>query len=173
MAWEFIRVVRGEYKTSDGWGKMYIRTEGGEFEWLCFSYELPWTVFSSGTNAGRSRNNLSRIRFGSYELMPRADGPKGWRLELQNTGHRSNIQIHRAHRSMYIGGCILPVHFNARSDDFLQKGSAMIQTKSVALMSMIQERYEALYTRFSGAPALTISATLPAQLFDDVDLNYA
>jgi len=123
--------------------------------------------------AGRSRNNLSRIRLGSYELMPRTDGPKGWRLELQNTGHRSNIQIHRAHRSMYIEGCILPVHFNARSDDFLQKGAAMIQTQSVALMSMIQSRYESLSSQFSGNPALTIAATLPAQLFDDLEFNYA
>ena len=169
MAWEFIRVVRDELRLVMVGGKCIFARRVGSLSGFVFLMSFLGLPFL----AGRSRNNLSRIRLGSYELMPRTDGPKGWRLELQNTGHRSNIQIHRAHRSMYIEGCILPVHFNARSDDFLQKGAAMIQTQSVALMSMIQSRYESLSSQFSGNPALTIAATLPAQLFDDLEFNYA
>jgi hypothetical protein len=40
----------------------------------------------------------SKIREGTYLLEVRTDGLKGWRLELKGTGHRRNIQVHRAHR---------------------------------------------------------------------------
>jgi hypothetical protein len=89
-------------------------------------------------------NNLSRIKIGTYDLKPRIDGPKGWRLELNNTGHRKNIQIHRAHSSMFIQGCILPLSFNNLSENKLTKGDPVIQTQSVGLMNKIKLRYEAL-----------------------------
>jgi hypothetical protein len=173
MSWDFICVVRDEYKGQRGWGKMYIRNSSDKWEWLCYSYELPWKVFQHGLNAGKSQNNLSRVKFGQYELVPRSDGPKGWRLELQNTGHRSNIQIHRAHRSMFIQGCILPVHFNDRSDDALEKYDMGIQTKSVALMEDIKARYDELSPDKEGNPVLNISAVLPAQIFDKDFASYA
>lgn len=101
----------------------------------------------------------------------RSDGPKGWRLELLNTGHRQNIQVHRAHKSMYIEGCILPVDFidfrNAPSTgigpiEVLQKGEPKIERRSIALMKKIRERYELLKADERGNPTITICALLPA-----------
>ncbi len=133
-----------------------------EFEWLCYSYELPWIEYQVGTLKGKSKNNKSRVKLGNYELLPRKDGPKGWRLELQGTGHRTNIQIHRAHRSLFIQGCILPVHFNRDSN--IKKNNQLIQTKSIELMNKIKKRFEDLETENQGNALLCISAMLPAKV---------
>ncbi len=125
---------------------MFIRTTRGTWERLCYTYELPWNVYESGPLLGKSKNNLSRIKIGIYDLKPRSDGPKGWRLELQNTGHRSNIQIHRAHSSLFIEGCILPLNFNDLSASKLKKGGPLIQAQSTALMNNIKSRYEKIKT---------------------------
>ena len=99
----------------------------------------------------------------------RFDGPKGWRLELQNTGHRSNIQIHRAHRTMAIQGCILPVHFDDLSQSPPNVGSTIIQTRSVALMQQIHSRY--YQVQGSGKATVLITGLLPPMV--DTGLRYA
>jgi hypothetical protein len=166
MSWEFLYLQRDVYQGDRNWGLLYIITAADEWEKLCYSYELPWRTYQSGANEGKSVNSQSRIKIGNYELKPRSDGPKGWRLELQNTGHRSNIQIHRAHKSMYIEGCILPVHFYEFSASGLQKGDPEVQSKSVELMNSIKSRYDALKSTKTGNPTIEIAAKLPAQIDD-------
>ena len=112
--------------------------------------------------SGKSKNNISRIKIDTYDLKPRSNGPKGWRLELQNTGHRTNIQIHRSHSSMFIQGCILPVNFNNLSASKLKKGDPSIQTQSIALMNKIKNRYDKMKSKKKDNPSLTIAARLPA-----------
>lgn len=173
MSWDFFVIVRRTYQGDDNWGEMFIRTSTGTWERLCYTYELPWDTFKSGTLLGKSKNNLSRIKVGIYDMKPREDGPKGWRLELQNTSHRSNIQIHRAHSSMFIQGCILPVKFNHFSRSGLKKGDPLIQTQSIALMNIIRNRYEKIAKGKTGNPSLTIAATLPAMHIKLGDSMYA
>lgn len=102
-------------------------------------------------------------------MTARKDGPKGWRLELLETSPRRNIQAHRAHKSMYIEGCILPVHF----EDFVEpsdhhtrikKGDLKIQQRSEAIMKVIKSRYDELHKDRKDRPTLTISALLPASI---------
>jgi hypothetical protein len=137
------------------------------WERLSSSYELPWREDGSG----QSLSGSSRIREGVYKFDLREDGPKGWRLELKGTGHRRNIQVHRAHRSMYIEGCILPVDFTDFRNipaggvgpiELLQKGDLKIELRSKMLMNKIRERYAQLKRLQEGAATLTIAATLPA-----------
>lgn len=163
MSWDFIHVVRRTFQGDDNWGEMFIQNAQGQWEKLCFTYELPWETFNAGPHIGKSKNNVSRVKIGGYNLKPRTDGPKGWRLELQNTGHRTNIQIHRAHKSMFIQGCMLPVSFNNLSTDALKKGDPLIQIQSTTLMTKIKNRYATLKTGKTGDATLNISATLPAK----------
>lgn len=162
MSWDFIHVQRKVFQGSNNWGIMFIKTSNGRWEKLCYSYELPWKEFESGHLKGKSKNNESRIRIGNYNLNTRNDGPKGWRLELQGTGHRKNIQIHRAHKSMFIEGCILPVHFNNFTEAQLSRGDAIIQTQSVSLMQNIKARYDQLSSQNNGLASLIVSANMPA-----------
>lgn len=164
MSWNFLYIKRLSFQSSNNWGVLYIMTSNNTWEKLCYSYELPWSTYESGPLKNKSKNNLSRIKIGDYYLKPRAGGPKGWRLELQGTGHRKNIQIHRAHKSMFIEGCILPVHFNNFTKSNLSKGDAVIQTQSVTLMKVIKERYELLSKDNAGKALLCISAILPARI---------
>lgn len=166
MSWDFIHVQRKTYQGSDNWGVMYIKTLNDQWEKLCYSYELPWKSFESGPLKGKSKNSESRIRIGAYDLLPRSDGAKSWRLELQGTGHRQNIQIHRAHKSMFIEGCILPVHFNNFTEAQLSRGDAVIQTQSVALMQQIKTRYEQLSSQSNGKASIILSALLPAMILN-------
>ena len=151
-----------------------MKTAAKKWEWLCYTYELPWKVDA----AGKSIKKLSRIKMGIYELMIRTDGPKrtalppgkGWRLELQGTGHRTNVQIHRAAPNLYIEGCILPVHSNSFNIAAVKStGSMPIQTQSTALMDKIQVRLINLLGSgtATGSPTLTIAETLPAELLTD------
>lgn len=166
MALDFIHIVRRTYHGDDSWGEMYIKTTDDKWEWLSYTYELLWKPDASG----KSTSNISRVKIGTYALTVREDGDsrdiggKGWRLQLKPTGHRNYIQIHRAHSSLYIEGCILPVHFNTLSGDSIQKGDIRIMNKSVELMEKIEERYDALKKNNKGDPSLTISAAMPAKL---------
>jgi uncharacterized protein DUF5675 len=166
MSWSFLYVQRRGFRDDDHWGTLYIRNGDG-WERFSSSYELAWGEDSKG----RSLSRLSRIRGGVYELSVRHDGPKGWRLELKGTGHRSNIQVHRAHRSMYIEGCILPVDFvdfqnepvgGVGPVELLKKGEMKIETRSLMLILRIRARYEELKKTHQGSATLTISDTLPA-----------
>jgi len=164
MAWDFLFSVRNEYQGASNWGRLYMRTANSKWEYLSYTYELPWKPYESGPLTGKSRNSFSRIAIGVYEMVSRADGPRGWRLELLGTSHRQNIQIHRAHSSLFIEGCILPVHFNNFDDSKVKKGDTIIQTESIALMEKIKERYGSLKDGYTGNPTICISATLPAQV---------
>lgn len=165
MSWDFLFLVRRLYKSSDDWGKLYIRTQSGSWEFLSYTYELPWREDSHGKSVAKK----SRIKEAIYQLIVRTDGPKGWRLELLETGHRRNIQVHRAHRSMYIEGCILPVYFEDFIDPMhphekIKKGEEKIQKRSIELMKQIRQRYEQLSKGKSDRPTLVISALLPAKV---------
>jgi hypothetical protein len=167
MSWPFLLVHRRGFRDSDHWGTMMMISEAGTWEELCYTYELPWVEDTTG----RSLKDKSRIMEGQYELDPRSDGRRGWRLELRGTGHRANIQIHRAHKSMSIEGCILPVDFidfrNApRSGvgpiELLTKGDETIQHRSVALMEKIRMRYEGIQGKRHGSATIVLAAILPA-----------
>lgn len=168
MAWNFLYIVRRNFHGDDNWGEMYIKTTSGRWEWLSYTYELPWK--SDGN--GKSSKNVSRIKIGTYELnvridgLPRRGGGKGWRLELQNTGHRTNIQIHRATPSLYIKGCILPVHFNNLQSSSIKRGDMRISTKSEKIMDKIEARLKVLNGagNAKGKPAVKIVANMPAEL---------
>jgi len=166
MAWEFLYLQRDVYQGDRNWGLLFIKTDSDEWEKLSYSYELPWKTYGSGSKEGKSISSQSRIKIGVYDLKPRSDGPKGWRLELQNTGHRSNIQVHRAHKSMFIEGCILPVHFYEFSASGLQKGDPEIQSKSTELMNKIKTRYETLNPTKQGSAQIVIAAMLPPMVDD-------
>ena len=162
MSWDFLTLYRRTYKGDDNWGELFVRNRLGKLERFSYTYELPWKTFQKGALQGKSKNNKSRIRIGTYELESRSDGPKGWRMELQDTEHRSNIQIHRAHSSMYIEGCILPLTFNDISGEQLKKGNQNIQTQSVALMAQLKARYDQQKLGKTGNPEILIAAILPA-----------
>lgn len=173
MAWKFLYSIRREFRGDNNWGEMYMRSaDDKKWEWLCYAYELPWKADA----VGKSLNKISRVEMGIYELNIRTDGDplasnyKGWRLELLKTGHRSNVQIHRAAKNMYIEGCILPVHFNSFQGADIKKGDTIIETKSKALMEEIMIRLTNLIMKnkkTSGPPTLTIAETLPAELLTD------
>jgi len=166
MAWDFLYIVRRVYHGENNWGDMYMKTADGKWEWLSYTYELPWKPDAKG----KSMENISRIKIGSYQLFvrddgtPRLTGGKGWRLELKNTGDRTNIQIHRSSRNMSIKGCILPVHFNSLTGASIKKGDIRITNKSLELMDKIKERYTELKKNKKGNPTLSIAAKLPPKL---------
>jgi hypothetical protein len=185
MAWPFLMLVRDEYRAarsvSEGnWGRLYTRSiPGRSWDFFSYAYELPWIQ----TPAGLSKNKKSQIDIGTYELNERNNGPKGWRLELLETGHREHIQVHRAHKSMYIEGCILPVKFRGFGTGNPLKGDANIQTDSVELMKKLRALYEAramlavlkaAVSAFGkgksqanvGRATILISAKLPASISD-------
>lgn len=145
---------------------MYIITDDGKWEWLSYTYELPWKT----DDQGKSRKNVSRIKIGIYDLTVREDGQsrlmggKGWRMQLQDTAHRNYIQIHRAASNLYIEGCILPVHFNWLHGSTIQKNDTIIRNKSVQIMNKIQSRYNSLSNKNKGNASVTISAHLPAKV---------
>jgi hypothetical protein len=167
LAWQFLFAQRRGFRSSDQWGTLFVRSTVVGWEQLSRTYELPWREDARG----RSMANKSRIKEGEYELQVRKDGPKGWRLELLNTGHRRHIQIHRAHRSLYIEGCLLPVDFlDFRNEpasgvgpiELLKKGDRKIQARSISIMEQIRLRYEQLSRGQNGNPTIVIAATLPA-----------
>jgi hypothetical protein len=167
MSWPFLALSRRGFRDADNWGRLLIMSPSGKWEILSHSFELPWKE----DDKGRSKSSHSRIREGEFELHVRSGGPKGWRLELLHTGHRTNIQVHRAHKSMYIEGCILPVDFidfrNAPSSgigpvEILEKGDPKIEQRSIALMKKIKTTYELLKPGKKGNPTIAIWAILPA-----------
>ena len=171
MAWEFLYMVRRDFHGDNNWGDLYMKAaDNKKWEWLCYTYELPWKADAHG----RSVNDESRIEMGVYELTMRMDGlkreerGKGWRLELQNTKHRNNVQIHRSAPNMFIKGCILPVHFNTFQGSAIKKGDKIIETQSTEIMDQIQSRLINLMMKkvgnTTGRPTLTIAETLPAEL---------
>ena len=158
MAWDFLWLNRNLFQGSNHDGTLYIKSKAGRWERLCYVYELPWILNS----LGKSKNDKSRIRIGTYELKPETKEDKGWVMRLQKTGHRKGILIHRAHKTLSIEGCILPVHFDNRGLKEITDTN-QIQEKSVQLMNKIKQRYTALKTGKTGNPTITISANLPAR----------
>jgi len=171
MAWDLLHIVRHTYHGDSNWGNIYIKTVNEKWEWLSYTYELPWKA----DEAGKSKNNISRIKLGTYELKVRKDGKtrdmggKGWRLELQNTEHRKNIQIHRAASSLSLKGCILPVHFNTLQGDSIKRGDIRIRDKSEEIMDKIKAHLEALKSngKVKGNPTIALTANMPAKLLSN------
>lgn len=173
MAWEFLYIVRREFRGDSNWGDMYMKSvDDKKWERLCYTYELPWKADAGG----KSINDHSRVEMGVYELTIRTDGKNGWRLELLNTAHRTNIQVHRAARNMYIEGCILPVHFNTFQGSDIKKGDPVISTWSEVLMDKIKVHLTNLTMKSkktAGRPTLTIAETMPAELLTDRSRTHA
>jgi hypothetical protein len=153
MSWNFLYVCRDLFYRDHGptWGDLYIR-DGVQWQWLCYSYELPWRM----DKLGHSLKRKSCIEEGTYEMHVRTGGAKGWRLELEGTGHRGNVQVHRAKASMGIAGCILPVHFNDFRKADLHHGDPVIERTSISLMCKIKSRYDHLKAVNHGKPKIVI-----------------
>ena len=158
MGWPLLHVTREQWMGDNRWGRLSIRALPTGWEFLSYSYELPWRE----DDRGLSRSNLSRIKIGTYTMKVREDGPKGWRLELKGTGHRKFIQVHRAAPNLYIEGCILPIHFRSHTPRSAPASDPNYQVQSVQLMKVIKERYEFLAELEDGEPEIQISGTLPA-----------
>jgi len=166
MAWPFLYLVREVYHSSNHWGTLFTAeyASGNDrptWEKLCYTYELSWKA----DKTGNSIPGKSRIDIGIYQMHVRADGKKGWRLELMGTEPRKYIQLHRAHKSMYIEGCILPVPQQqfGRFPFGLEKDE-ITQFLSETLIDVIRLRYERLARTRSGNPTIEIAAKLPALL---------
>lgn len=57
------------------------------------------------------RNNLNEISSvprSDYFGLVRSDASRGWRIELEGTEERKNIQVHVGNRPSEALGCILP-----------------------------------------------------------------
>ncbi|KHD08381.2 hypothetical protein PN36_33855 [Candidatus Thiomargarita nelsonii] len=176
MAWNFLYLCRSS--TTTHWGKLYLFNDKQTWEFFCDTYELLWRADSKG----RSKSSKSRIRNGKYEIKVRTDGSKGWRLELSETGHRTYIQIHRAHKTMYIEGCILPIHSSdvrkiqkkissvgkkkvykksRYGTDKLRNADPELQVRSIQLMEKMKERYDKLSQGKKGKATILITTVLP------------
>ena len=159
MHWDFLMVVRDKLHSDEkSWGDLFVKSlDDRRWERFSYAYELPWKVEKT---TGKSRKGESRVKLGTYAMSTRSDGNKGWRLELKGTGHREHIQVHRAHHSMYIEGCILPVHFSGFDDGTVNQGSMTIEEESVKLMRKLQVMYLDRAKRRTGEPTITIAADL-------------
>jgi len=166
MGWPFLYLVRELYHGSNPWGTLFtaeyaLGNRLPAWEKLCYTYELPWKA----DQKGKSITGKSRIDIGIYEMDLRGDGPKGWRLELIGTEPRKHIQLHRAHKSMYIEGCILPVNaMQFAPFPFGLEKDELTQFFSETLMDVIRMRYERLARTQTGNPTIEIAAKLPALL---------
>lgn len=176
MSWPFLHLFRRTWRSSDNWGTLYMSDADGKWKRLCYTFERPWFIDKQGRSHvtivrnGKTILPGSRISEGLFELEECSGGEKGWRLRLLGTRHRTNIEIHRAHKSLYIEGCILPVSFM----DFRQesangtlvkvtKGDQRITTASVQIMGQIKDRYVLLSKLHAkeGHATLLIAAYLP------------
>ena len=107
MSWPFLYVWRKKWNSSgpDNWGQLFIMDRAGRsWELFSYSYELPWRTGGDG----KTLNDVSCIRGGEYEMHKETRGNKGWRLELEGTGHRQGDLDPRARRHFNTGGCTPP-----------------------------------------------------------------
>lgn len=84
---------------------------------VCYVLEKPW------------KNNLpeiSSVPVGEYDALIRADGTKGWRIELRGVPKRTNVQIHIGNTVEDSVGCLLPgKEIDSSLCKVLQSGAAM------------------------------------------------
>lgn len=101
MALAVIKVTRVKRDPHSIIGKMSLTWPmggGKNVPFMGHTLELPWLD---------NLNDKSCIPSGSYPATIRTDGTKGWRIELQKTGDRKNVQIHVGNKPKDIQGCIL------------------------------------------------------------------
>lgn len=48
MAWEFLYSARREFQRDSNWGEMHMKIAAKKWEWLCYTYELPWKANAAG-----------------------------------------------------------------------------------------------------------------------------
>lgn len=174
MSWPLLHLFRRTWHSSDNWGTLYMSDGKGNWPRLCYTFERPWFTNQQGLSQEtivRHGHHIpgSRIAEGFYPLLERSDGKKGWRLQLGGTGHRTEIQIHRADKSMYIEGCILPVSFldfreaAGKLIHVVKRGDQAITDESVRIMAQIKDRYHSLSKLHAkdGEATILIAAYLP------------
>ncbi len=54
-----------------------------------------------------NQNNISRVPAGTYDGFIRADGSKGWRIELKGVPGRTKVQLHVGNYTRETEGCVL------------------------------------------------------------------
>jgi hypothetical protein len=82
-------------------GELYLVSDFNNFDpgtYICDTIELPWK---------NDARNISAIAVGTYNGLVRADGERGWRIELDYPGKRTNIQIHTGNIVWQLLGCVL------------------------------------------------------------------
>lgn len=160
MSYELLYVHRLTKRSDDSMlGHMYLMDSTNKgWKHLCYSYELPFKTDA----LGKTKSNVSAIAAATYKMEKRTHvssngSDKGWRLELLNTGHRTNVQVHRASANLYIQGCILPITASGAS------GGVKAKAESVELMQKIKTAYLAFggETSMAGKPAITIAYKKP------------
>jgi hypothetical protein len=177
MSWEFLHLFRRAWQSRDPWGTLYMSDGKGNWERLSYTFERPWFTDEKGLSQKTYithglRHPGSRITEGLFELEERSDGAKGWRLQLIGTGPRTEIQIHRAHKSLYIEGCILPVSFMdfcEQSPDgalvrVIKKGDQQITDASLTIMRRMRDRYHSLvkqHPKRDDRATILVAAYLP------------
>lgn len=60
--------------------------------------ELPWRD---------DKENQSHIQPGTYKAFIRADGDRGWRIELKGVPNHTNVQLHVGNYAKDTKGCVL------------------------------------------------------------------
>jgi hypothetical protein len=111
-------------------GTMYISspetplTGAGDVQ-IGATLELPWRA---------NQNEISAIPVGSYSGHVREDGPKGWRIELEDVKGRPNVQIHLGNWPKDSTGCIL-------LGDTISDKKACLVEKSGDSMKKLQDLY--------------------------------
>jgi hypothetical protein len=88
-----ITIVRESENSKSITGSIFINDK-----FVSYTLELPYK---------NNENNVSSIPAGEYGAFVRTDGKRGWRLELTDTEHRENIQLHKGNRPSEIKGCVL------------------------------------------------------------------
>lgn len=122
--------------TGEGCTMGYLAVNG---EIICYTLELPWL---------NNKNDISSIPNGHYNGYIRADGTKGWRIELYNVPDRKSVQIHIGNYTDQTTGCTL-VGKRASLDQCAvfesQKAMNSIREK---IEPLLNNRIEVVYSGF-------------------------
>ena len=106
-------------------GRMYLTAGNNAWQFFWYTYELPLILVGGKTKSDKSCVKAEK----TYPLTIRTDGPKGWRLQLGDTGHRTYVQIHRANWRIGSYGCILPIGLATFNDLRIQAADGLTSSE--------------------------------------------